>query len=162
MIVPSLPPGWWEQWLWYYRPSEVARGVMAWAVGYRDGSGRSFGRIRYFVRLWVVAAWVALLAVAVAAILMLALTPWSWIGVAVWALAPAVVTILVVRHERGHANGIPASGCVGGHRWCCMAEEAMVGAPEGWSAKLRLLPHQVLLGWGRYCRGCRRIVYARD
>ena len=70
-----------------------------------------------------------------------------------WWLAPAwpLIMPLVMAHERGHAHGIPASGCLGGHRWCLMAEEAK--GKDSWWGKAQMWPRQALR-LGRLCPAC--------
>jgi len=61
----------------------------------------------------------------------------------------------VIPHELGHYYGVPASGCLGKHLWCVMAEESQVGFTDGtFFGKLLLAPFQLLYGWGRYCKKC--------
>ena len=57
----------------------------------------------------------------------------------------------VPRHERGHANGVPDTGCLGGHKWCIMAEEE--GGVDSWLGKAKMWPSQLLAGV-RFCPDC--------
>lgn len=71
-----------------------------------------------------------------------------------WWLAPIwpLVRPLVMAHERGHAHGIPKTGCLGGHRWCMMAEEQ--AGQDSWLGKARLWPAQLVAGL-QFCEACR-------
>lgn len=78
--------------------------------------------------------------------------------VLVMAVVIAVVTWCVVRHEIGHARGIPASGCIVADRRCLMAEEHLVDGRDGSIlSKLRLLRHQAP-NVGRMCPACKAVV----
>jgi len=65
---------------------------------------------------------------------------------------------LVVEHERCHAWGIPASGCVAGDPDCLMFE--LVGNQDGWAEKRRAIRHN--LDWWnvRPCPKCRALLRA--
>jgi hypothetical protein len=81
---------------------------------------------------------------------------WSasiWLMVSV--LLPIIFTIMVVRHERAHANGIDANGCKGDNKWCVCAEEHLVnGSDRSFMDKFKLLRYQIV-GFGRYCNSCK-------
>ncbi len=80
-----------------------------------------------------------------------------WAALAILAVL-LLALYLALKHELGHVLGLP-QGCAGGHPWCVMAEEELVGERDGsvWG-KIKLLGHQVLKGWGRYCPECREVV----
>lgn len=87
------------------------------------------------------------------------LLPRWWI-VPLWHL----IRGFVLRHELGHAWGIPAAGCLGRYRWCVMAEEHLVGESDGsgWG-KAKLLWHQLTdrRGRGKFCLACRSYLGVR-
>ena len=154
--IPALPDGWTERVRFLFSETHMSSGYNA----------RAFfdtQRIVYFLRLWTFG------------LLSLALTwPgcaafWGWGYDRVWyaalvlllALLYLLVWYCIVKHERGHANGIPATGCVGRNKWCVMAEEWMVGHKDGsWLGKAKLLVHQVK-GLGRYCGECKQVINRR-
>lgn len=76
--------------------------------------------------------------------------PRSW-----FALLWPFIKPLVMMHERGHANGVPETGCLGGHKWCMMAEEE--GGVDSWKGKIKLWPAQVLHGL-RFCDQCQAVI----
>jgi len=65
-----------------------------------------------------------------------------------------LILALVRKHAIGHMYQLPA--CWARKRWCIMAEEFQHGGMDGtWKGKMRLLPAQIFLGWGRYCPKCK-------
>ena len=74
-----------------------------------------------------------------------------------WWVAPLwpVIFFWVMGHERGHAWGIPKSGCLSGIRGCLMSEES--SGQDSWFGKLKLLPFQ-LLRLGRLCPECEKFI----
>lgn len=83
-----------------------------------------------------------------------------WWAAPVWPL----IRRFALRHELGHAWGIPAAGCLDGHPWCVMAEERLAGYPDGsWKGKLKLLWHQLTdrRGRGRFCPECEQLIRGR-
>jgi hypothetical protein len=79
---------------------------------------------------------------------------WTVCGVALLLLQTAAL-YFALKHETGHAWGIPKSGCVGGNKRCVMAEETMLGyAEDSIIGKLRLLPGQIH-NLGRFCDACK-------
>ena len=160
--IPSIPAGWVEKviFILWLGPKR------AW--GYNERMWFPSRRIEYYPRAWIflpllvvlVWPWVTLLALEHGVIL--PALPWpAWLALVVILAALYVLAwYMVVKHARGHANGVPASGCVGRHLWCVMAEEPMVGHRDGsWQGKVKLLVHQVK-GLGRYCGECKKVVYA--
>ncbi|MGE4297515.1 MAG: hypothetical protein AB7E47_05745 [Desulfovibrionaceae bacterium] len=139
--LPKLPAGVREQWRVVWPWSCEGQGLWAWW----DGAAT----ITYYVRLWI---WLLFVAGVLQRYLTAGDVLWSaWAFSAVLLLA----TLFSVKHERGHALGIPASGCLGERKWCVMAEESLVGCKDGsWRGKAKLLPHQIVLGRGRYCPAC--------
>ena len=96
---------------------------------------------------------------------------WAWFDLGAqiiwlyprWWAAPLwwLIRRYALRHETGHAWGIPAAGCPGGHRWCVMAEESLVGYLDGsWKGKLKLLWFQLTdrRGRGRFCPECEKFI----
>lgn len=82
---------------------------------------------------------------------------WAWPA---WPL----IRFFALRHELGHAWGIPATGCLDGHPWCLMGEERMVGYPDGsWKGKALLLLRQLRprRRWGKFCLTCTAYLDAR-
>lgn len=120
------------------------------------------GRVLRLHLWWLFAAFglymAALLVLRVAAGVTLP-EPLAGAGFAAVALACGVVAFKAVSHEMGHVWGIPATGCPAGHLWCCMAEESMLGLPDGSVlGKARLVRHQ--LPWGApFCPACRAMIY---
>ncbi len=70
-----------------------------------------------------------------------------------WWLAPLwpLIRLWARGHERGHAWGVPASGCLAGRSDCLMSEE--IGGRDSWVGKARLWPRQILR-LGRPCPAC--------
>ena len=70
-----------------------------------------------------------------------------------WWMAPfwPLIRIWVRGHERGHAWGVPASGCLAGRRDCLMSEEAE--GKDSWWGKAQMWPRQALR-LGRPCPTC--------
>ena len=76
-----------------------------------------------------------------------------------WWMPQYLYDRFVIPHEKGHLSGIPATGCLGRHLWCVMAEEHLVGFKDGtFLGKLILLPLQLIIGRGRYCIYCDKAI----
>lgn len=136
--IPASPLGWRERvvWIWGRAPER--------AKGYLARTWLTARRTEYYVRIWTLAP------------LLLGLL-WPWLGVLV-AFVWLTAACCVVKHERGHQRGVPASGCVAGDTWCIMAEEPLVGCQDGsWRGKAKLFRHQAK-GLGRYCAECKAVI----
>ncbi|MGE4296930.1 MAG: hypothetical protein AB7E47_02780 [Desulfovibrionaceae bacterium] len=139
--LPKLPAGVRVRvkiiWPW----SSEGAGLWAWWDG--------VATITLFLRLWL---WLLGVCAVVRGYVLHGAMPWeAWAAFAFLAMA----TWLALKHDSGHALGVPASGCLGGHKWCVMAEETQVGWPDGsWIGKAMLLPYQIVRGQGRYCPAC--------
>ncbi|MGE4299818.1 MAG: hypothetical protein AB7E47_17505 [Desulfovibrionaceae bacterium] len=132
--------GRWESWTIIWPWSRKGKGLWGQNVA---------GTPEYFLRLWLLAIPLGL---AVAWALGVAWCGWAALAFVAFFV---LVHIMTMRHERGHMWRIPDKGCLGGHRWCVMAEEHLVGHADGsWRGKLKLLPYQLAWGWGRYCPAC--------
>lgn len=76
-----------------------------------------------------------------------------------WWMRPAWPFIwpFIRDHERGHAWGVPASGCLAGRSDCLMSEEA---GGDSWWGKIKLWPRQALR-LGRPCPACAAFIEQR-
>ena len=69
-----------------------------------------------------------------------------------------LIRLWVRGHERGHAWGVPASGCLAGRSDCLMSEEP--GGRDSWVGKARLWPRQIMR-LGRLCPACGAFISKR-